>query len=278
MTFNHLMLAGLVALTLGARPSGDDPRYLTVYLRGRKLDVRVYDPKPGTPRRNLDVLVASGDLGWLQLSGDVPRHLVARGYRVVGLNVMAYLNAFTGSDAPRLTDRDVAHDFKAIMEAASVDSSTPPPFVAIGVSEGASLAVMAAGQAEASRLCRGVIGLGLPMYSEMAWRWTDFPSWITKAEPHEPLAATRKYLEQLDVPLVVVHSIHDEYDPIDSVRAAVAHAPVPKRFYAINAPNHRFTHHTGEVLRIVDNSLAWMDSLRVAPAQASAALRNGAGD
>ena len=270
MTFNHMMLAGAAALLLASGPAGDGPRKMTVYLRGRQLQVRLYDPSRHSPRRDMDVLVASGDLGWLQLSGDVPRHLQARGYRVVGLNAQAYLAASTGGGAPRLTDRDVAHDFRVIMEAAAVDSAEPPPFVAVGVSEGASLAVMAAGQPGASPSCRGVIGLGLPMYSEMGWRWTDFTSWITKAEPHEPLAPTLPYLEHLNVPLVVVHSLHDEYDNIDTVRAAFAHAPVPKRFYAIDAPNHRFTHHTGEVLRLVDASLAWMDSLRVAGARAIA--------
>ncbi len=271
MTLHDTIMLGVMGgLLLTSGPTGDDYRKVPVYLRGKEMQVRVYDPKPGTPHRNLDVLVASGDLGWFQLSGDTPRHLQARGYRVVGLNVQAYLSAFTGGDAPRLTDRDVAHDFGAIMEAVAVERAAPAPYVAIGVSEGSSLAVMAAAQPGMNPLCRGVIGLGLPMFSEMAWRWTDFPSWITKAEPHEPLAPTAKYLERMDVPLVVIHSLHDEYDNIDTVRAAVAHAPVPKRFYAINAPNHRFTHHTGEVLRLVDSSIAWMDSLRVAAPQASA--------
>lgn len=270
MPSGRALSIALIALLLGGSAFAGGPRKVPVYLRGKEMRVRVYDPPPGAPRRNLDVLVASGDLGWLGISGDIPGHLQAEGYRVIGLNVQSYLAAFTGSNVRPLTDSDVAHDFGAIMEAVSVNQATPAPFVSIGVSEGASLAVMAAAQPNSSPLCRGTIGLGLPMYSEMAWRWTDFPSWITKAEPHEPLAPTLKYLKQLDVPLVVIHSLHDEYDNIDTVRAAVAQAPVPRRFYPVNAPNHRFSHHIEQVLALVDSSLIWMDSLRLAPPPAQA--------
>ncbi len=257
---SNVVIAGLFALLL--TPAASGPRHQIVYLRGKPQAVRVYDPPAGAPRRSMQVLVASGDLGWLGISGDVPVHLQQQGYRVIGLNVQTYLNAFTTGHGATLTTRDVPSDFDTIMQATNVDDRYPDAFVSIGVSEGAGLAVIAMGQLGASPNCRGVIGLGLPEYSEMGWRWTDFPSWITKAEPHEPLAATRNFITHVPVPVVIIHSIHDEYDNVDTLRTIVAAAPGPKRFFPVNAPNHRFTHHVGEVLSLVDSSLVWIDSLR----------------
>ncbi len=260
---SHVLLVAVCAFVVGAAPA-QRPRRMTVFLRGKPQTVRIYDPPPGAPRRRVQVLVTSGDLGWWGISGDVPGHLQQQGYRVIGLNAQSYEVAFTGPHGEQLQPRQIAGDYDTIMQAASVDTVFPPAFVSIGVSEGAGLAVVALGQAGASDLCVGVIGLGLPMKTALAWRWTDFPSWITKAEPHEPEVATADFLPRLKVPLVVIHSIHDEYDRIENVRAIVGTAAGPRRFIPVDAPNHRFSHRIQQVLALVDSSIIWMDSLRQA--------------
>ena len=267
MRSTYVALAGLCVLLLGAAPGGGGPRKVTVYLRGKAQTVRIYDPPAGAPRRPVQVLVTSGDLGWLGISGDVPGYLQERGYRVIGLNAQSYEVAFTGPHGAHLDAAQIPGDFDTIMEAVSADSLFPASFVSVGVSEGAGLAVLAMGQSGASEMCRGVIGLGLPVRTALAWRWTDFPSWITKAEPHEAEAATEDYLVGMRVPLVVIHSLHDEYDPIDKVRAILARAPVPTHFIAVDAPNHRFSRRTGQVLALVDSSIVWIDSLHQAAAR-----------
>lgn len=259
-------VGAVCALLLGAAPPGQRPRTMTVYLHGKAQSVRIYDPPAGAPRRPVQVLVTSGDLGWLGISGDVPGHLQRQGYRVIGLNAQSYEVAFTGRAGRHIEPDQIPGDYDTIMEAVSVDTTFPAAFVSIGVSEGAGLAVMAMGQPGASSLCEGVIGLGLPVKTALAWRWTDFPSWITKAEPHEPEAATEEYLARLAVPLVVIHSIHDEYDRIEHVRAIVGADPGPKRFIPVDAPNHRFSGHTGQVLALVDSSIVWIHSLHQATA------------
>ncbi len=257
---NQAVLLGLLALL--ATPAASGPRHMTVYLRGRPQAVRVYDPAAGAPRRNVQVLVTSGDLGWLGISGDVPVHLQKQGYRVIGLNSQSYLASFTGDHGSTLKASDIAGDYDTIMQATNVDGRYPEAFVSIGVSEGAGTAVIAMGQRGASPSCIGVIGLGLPQFTELGWRWTDFPSWITKAEPHEPLAPTVDYMARLQVPVVIIHSIHDEYDSIDTIRTVVAAAPSPHKLIPVDAPNHRFTHHVGQVLALTDSAIAWMESLR----------------
>ncbi len=261
-----LLLAGLCAVLLAAAPPWSAPRRMTVYLHGKPLRLKVWDPPAQAPRRPVQVLVTSGDLGWWGISGDVPLHLRAEGYRVIGLNAQSYEVAFTGPHGGQLQPGQIAGDFDTIMEAVSVDTAFQARFVSIGMSEGAGLAVIAMAQPGASRLCEGVITLGLPMRTALAWRWTDFTSWISKGEPHEPEVATGDYLPHMTVPLVELHSIHDEYDRIENVRAIVDLHPGPKRFVPVDASNHRFSHRIHQVLALVDTSILWLDSLRTARA------------
>ncbi len=259
-----MLLAGLCALLLDAASPWDAPRRMTVYLQGKPLKVRIWDPPPAAGRRRVQVLVTSGDLGWWGISGDVPLHLRAEGYRVIGLNAQTYEVTFTGAHGRHIQPSQIAGDFDTIMEAASVDTAYPRRFVSIGVSEGSGLAVLAMAQPEASPLCEGVISLGLPMRTALAWRWTDFTSWISKGEPHEPEVATGDYLPHMTVPFVEIHSIHDEYDRIEDVRGIVRLDPRPTRFIPVDARNHRFSGRIKQVLALVDGSIAWIDSLRTA--------------
>ncbi len=251
-----LMLAATVQGALsGARPSA---RTVTVNLRGKAQSIQVYDPVPGMPKRAVQVLVTSGDMGWLGISGDVPGHLQEQGYRVIGLNAQKYVSSFTGSEGAHLEDNLIPNDYHTIVESASAGSAYPHEFVSVGVSEGAGLAVVAMGQAQASPLCRGIIALGLPLKTALGWRWTDFTSWISKKEPNEPEVDTKDYLFRLKVPFVLIHSTHDEYDLIDKVKAVFNDAPEPKQFHAVDASNHRFSNKSPEVLSLVDTSLVWI--------------------
>lgn len=266
--FPHLVRilgpAGAVSLLLGvglqtaysdARPA---PRTVPVNLRGKVQSVQVYDPVPGMPKRSVQVLVTSGDLGWLGISGDVPGHLQEQGYRAIGLNAQRYVSSFTGGKAAHLEEDVIPGDYHTIVETVSAGSSYPREFVSVGVSEGAGLAVVAMGQEQASPLCRGIIALGMPLKTALGWRWTDFTSWISKKEPNEPEVDTKDYLFRLKVPVVLVHSTHDEYDLIDKVKAVYNDAPGPKQFHAVDASNHRFSNKIQEVLTLVDTSLEWI--------------------
>jgi len=264
MRSTNVALIGLLALLLPSAPWGQEPGRATVDLDGKAQALRVWEPSPGAPRRDVQVLVVSGDLGWLGISATLPQHLREQGYRVVGLNAQGYMAAFTDGKGSHLQETQIPRDFDTIMEATNVDLHYPTHFVSVGVSEGTGLAVMAMGQPGASDLCRGVIGLAFPMKTALAWRWVDLLTEVSRKEPPEHEADTPDYLPALRVPIVVVHSLHDEYDAIDKVRAAFALAPEPKRFYQVDAPNHRFSHHEAEVMALVDSSIAWMDSLAAA--------------
>jgi hypothetical protein len=230
-------------------------RVETLDLRGKAQSLAVYDA-PGAPRR-VQVIVTSGDLGWVGLSVDVAEHIRNKGYRVVGFNARAYLASFTGRNLV-LNESDVPGDFAAVLEWAA--RSGPPAAVLVGVSEGAGLSVIAMGSDRPTR-CKGLIALGLPETTSLGWRWTDFPMWITKKDPKEPMAQTRPYMSRLRMPLAMIHSTHDEWDPIERISQLFLQAPDPKRFIPVDASNHRFSDKVPQVLENVDQSLQWIESL-----------------
>jgi pimeloyl-ACP methyl ester carboxylesterase len=228
-----------------------------VDVRGKTQSLAIYDPAPGRVHP-FAVLVTSGDLGWIGISVDIAEHLQKNGYRVAGFNARAYLSSFTGKSTA-LSPQDIPGDYANVISAAWRGPAAPPGVVLIGVSEGAGLAAVALGQGQCPK-CKGLIALGLPRNTSLGWRWTDFPMWITKRDPKEPMADTREFLLRLKMPLVMIHSTHDEYDPIEKIRALFQQAPEPKRFIEVDAINHRFSDKAAEVLEHIDQSLAWFES------------------
>ena len=108
----------------------------------------------------------------------------------------------------------------------------------------------------------GVITMGLPQLSEIAWRWSDFTSWITKKDADEPSVRATDYLAAIaPVPLVMIQSTKDEYVPEADYRAIEMAAREPKRQVLIAASNHRFTDRIAELRVAYADGLSWISGL-----------------
>ncbi len=254
----------VLTLALGARAPGLGlaASYTTanISIRGRAQSLAVYDPAAGSPRRPFQIIVTSGDLGWIGLSVDVAEHARSLGFRTIGFNARAYLSSFS-SRSEHLDERDIPGDYQALIAWARSDPAYPKDVVLVGVSEGAGLSVLGLGQSREVKGCRGVIALGMPVTTSLGWHWTDFPMWITKKDPREPQAETRQFLPDLNVPLVMIHSSKDEWDSIDRARDLYGLYRGPKRFIAVDAANHRFSDKIPEVMDHLSQSLQWLQNL-----------------
>src|SRR5215208_3195898 len=126
----------------------------TVTIRGRSQSLHVYGVRGGgTP-----FIVSSGDGGWIHLGPHVAEILAASGHFVIGFDVKAYLESFTGSGT--LRSEDVTGDYRVLVDFAAKGAGGKP--ILIGVSEGAGLSVLAAVDPQVKSAIAGVIGLGLP--------------------------------------------------------------------------------------------------------------------
>jgi alpha-beta hydrolase superfamily lysophospholipase len=133
------------------------------------------------------------------------------------------------------------------------------PVLLSGVSEGAALAVAAAGDPRNRTWIDGVVTMGLPATAELAWRWTDMGALITRRDADEPSFAPNRLLGAVaPIPLAMIQSATDDY-ATDADRARLLEAAKPpKKMIMIGAANHRFTDKLPELRTELLGAIAWI--------------------
>jgi fermentation-respiration switch protein FrsA (DUF1100 family) len=233
--------------------------HLDFPLRGQHLTLTIYRPAISVPTLKGTIVMGSGDVGWVGLAAMMAGSLSDAGYIVVGLNVREYLAAFTTRDGRHLVPSDIRQDYAALAELLRSRALLRSPVVVSGVSEGAALAVMAASAPANHAWIQGVITMGLPATAELAWRWSDFTSWITKKDSGEPSFAATDFIAAVSpLPLYMIQSTRDEYVTEGEYRALEAAARAPKKLVLIDASNHRFTDRVAELRSQYFAALAWI--------------------
>jgi pimeloyl-ACP methyl ester carboxylesterase len=247
--FRFFVVLGCVALAAWGRSSAQTPD--AVLLRGHPQQLVFEGPTSGQP-----VVISSGDGGWIHLAPQVASFLRQRGFFVVGFDVRAYLSAFT-TNSGVLSPADEPADYKVLADVATRITGKKP--ILIGVSEGAGLSVLAATDPQTKSAIRGVIALGLPDLNELGWRWKDSLIYLTHRTPAEPTFSVAAIVANVaPMPLAAIHSRHDEYVPLDEAQRVLAHAREPKRFWIVDASNHRFSDNQAAFEARLLEAIAWV--------------------
>jgi alpha-beta hydrolase superfamily lysophospholipase len=263
LTVSRIAAAVLLLTLSGAAPvSAAAGEKLDLPLRGKSLALTIYRPA-GAPKGT--IVMASGDVGWVGLAVSLSEELCADGYVVVGINTRQYLAAFT-QGAQHLSVQEVPADFRELIDLLMRHQLLHRPMIASGVSEGAALAVLAAADAQNHARLDGVITMGLPPSAELAWRWTDMTSWITKSDANEPSFAPVDMIAAVGpLPLVMIQSTKDEYVSQADYQRFLAAAHDPKKLVLIDASNHRFTDRRPALQTAYRDALTWIASLAPKP-------------
>lgn len=241
----------LVVASVGASQEAFAQRSDTVVIREHPQTVYVYGIRGGDP-----VIVSSGDGGWLHLAPHVAETLAAAGFFVVGFDTKAYLEGFT-SHASTLRPDEEPGDYRVLAAYAATGATKKP--VLIGVSEGAGLSVLAATDPITKAAISGVIGLGLPDVNELAWRWKDAVIYLTHAVPKEPTFSAAAIIDKVSpIPLAAIHSTHDEFVPLSEAQRSLDRANPPKKLWAIEASDHRFSNNLAEFDRRLLEAIRWV--------------------
>jgi fermentation-respiration switch protein FrsA (DUF1100 family) len=226
-----------------------------VLLRGRGQDVYFY------PARNqiagVDaVLFLPGDGGWRGFAVDIAESLSSYGYDVYGWDTKRYLTGFTNGKTT-LKESEVMADLRFM--ASHVTGPSPRKISLLGWSEGAGLALLGAAASGNKDVFSGLVSIGMPESAVLGWRLADNLTYLTKKEPNEPTFATAAFLAQVSpLPLVMIHSSHDEYISTGSARKLFAGAREPKRFLLVEARNHRYDGNRDQFLRVLREALQWV--------------------
>jgi alpha-beta hydrolase superfamily lysophospholipase len=249
-----LLVCAVVAAIAWPTTSGAADK-VDVAVRGKTLTLTIYTPS--TPPRGT-IVMGSGDVGWVGLAASMADELSANGYIVVGINVRQYLSAFTSGQS-HLETTTVPGDYRLLIDTLRQSRRLVSPIVVSGVSEGAALAVLAASDPANHGWIDGVIAMGLPPTAELAWRWTDAGSWITKHDAAEPSFAPKDVIATVSpVPLCMIQSTKDEYVPKAEWERLLVAAREPKKQILIEASNHRFTDKRAELSAAYAAGLAWI--------------------
>jgi hypothetical protein len=243
-----------IAAATVAAASATGPATDKIAIRGQSQTLYLYGARGAAP-----AIVASGDGGWVHLGPDVASFLAASGYFVVGFDTKAYLSGFTGGSRA-LATTDLPPDFAVLVDYAARGGPQKP--LLIGVSEGAALAVLATTEPSLKQRVLGLIALGLPRTAELGWRFRDSIIYLTRGVPKEPTFDASDFAGQVSpLPLVAIHSTHDEFVPVADVQAVMQRAGEPKQLHLIDAQNHRFSGREAELHTTILGAAAWMKSL-----------------
>jgi hypothetical protein len=227
-----------------------------IQLNGAPLTLHL---SAGTPARRRELLVyATGDGGWRGKDRDVFNQLESWGYATAAFSAPEYLKHLPGDDGTTTPAR-LALDFAHIVDVARAALQMPDslPVVLVGVSRGAGLVVVAAGQPGLQPELGGVVAMALTREEEYVHR---------RLVPDVALELYT-YLPRLgDVPLSVIQSTRDNYLPADDARELFGHDTPVRRFHAIDARNHSFGGARPELYATLRSSLDWVDRLGRRPA------------
>jgi fermentation-respiration switch protein FrsA (DUF1100 family) len=244
-------IAALLLLAVNV-PSAAEQRE-RIALRGHVQSLHIYGARAGAP-----VVLSSGDGGWIHLAPHAAEVLAAHGWFVVGVDSRAYLESFTAADAS-LRAEDVPLDFKTLSEFASRGSGRRA--VLAGVSEGAGLSVLAAAREPSKAVAAGVVALGLPDITELAWRWRDALIYVTHGVPKEPAFSTAAFVAGVSpLPLAAIHSSHDEFVPAAEIERVMSAAQQPKRLWIVNASDHRFSDNLAGFDQRLIEAMTWVSA------------------
>lgn len=251
----HRVITVLVTLSLAACATHPAPAVPDQFVSLNTHSLRLHFENPDFTTTRPLLVYATGDGGMHRKDLDTYRHLAALGDPIVGFDARDYVKHL-GRDMTTTPER-LARDYSEIIvrarQALGLDAHCP--VVLVGVSRGAGLAVVAAGQLRNS--ITGVVAVALTQEEEyVRWhRYVPLPH-----ETHPPVMVdVYEYVAQLaNLPIAVVQSTHDQYLPAAEARERFGPDTPYRWLQAIDASNHNFSGARARMYDAVRSALDWV--------------------
>jgi pimeloyl-ACP methyl ester carboxylesterase len=222
-------------------------------IRGQEQKIYLYEgTRPGQHRK---ILFAPGDAGCRGFAVTIAEQLGKEGYDTYCLDVLHYLETFTGNTT--LSTEQIATDFNQI--ARWIQQKDHEPILLVGWSEGAGLGLAAAASPPKQAVFDGIIAIGLPEDNILAWRWKDVGAWISKKPPREPRFKSAEFMPRVSPrPLFVIGSTSTEWVTPEATRELFSLAHEPKKLVMITARDHKFSGNTQAFFNVLREGLDWV--------------------
>jgi len=198
------------------------------------------------------LVFATGDGGMHRKDLDLYHHLDRWGYPLVGFDAHDYVKHLGPSEVT--TPERLAEDYRHVIAAARDVLHLEParPIVLVGVSRGAGLSVVAAGELRGA--IAGVVAIALT-------REEEYVRWRHLLPRREVMVDIEDYLPELgDLPLAVVQSTHDQYMPAADARILLG-PDTPRRWLQIvDARNHSFSDARNWMYDATRRAISWVET------------------
>ena len=206
------------------------------------------------------LVYATGDGGWHRKDLAAYHHLAAFDYPTVGFDARDYVTHLGARETT--TPARLAADYERIIRAAkeTLDLPADYPVVLVGVSRGAGLSVVAAGQRALRPSIAGVLAVALTKEEEYVKRFPRLRRrGRTRPVSVPEMVEVYDYLPRLaDTPVAVVQSTRDHYLPAAAARALFGPDTPYRWFQPVEARNHSFGGAREPLYDAMARSLTWL--------------------
>jgi len=233
----------------------------SIVLHGRPLELHLSIPQQPAGDGVL-VLYASGDGGWFGTAVDMFRLIGGAGYYAVGFSARSFLKLHRPRKAP-LNTTELADEYEQILEhargAMHLDKTTPA--ILTGWSRGAAFGVLVGSEPVVRSELRGVIAIGLSEGEDLQVSGpadeTDegHSSAAHRPWPFEPYARIAGLGE---LPCAVIQASGDNYLPASRAHELFGPETPVRRFYTVDATNHRFSGGKTAFAHALLDAIHWM--------------------
>ena len=249
------MLVALLSLALvPTSPSSIPDRKIVLHDHELKLHFSRGEPGADHPL----LVYATGDGGWHRKDVTAYDHLVTFGYPTVGFDAHDYVKHL-GADTT--TPGRLAADYERIIAAAKETLQLPVdyPVVLVGVSRGAGLSVVAAGQRGLRPSIAGVLAVALTKEEEYVKRFPRLRGGRRGPPATPEMVEVYDYLPRLaNTPIAVVQSTRDHYLPAAAARTLFGPDTPYRWFQPIEAHDHSFGGARDQLYDAMKRSLTWL--------------------
>jgi fermentation-respiration switch protein FrsA (DUF1100 family) len=207
------------------------------------------------------LVYATGDGGWHRKDLAAYHHLIGFGYPTAGFDAHDYVTHLGARDST--TPARLAADYQRIIKAAkeALDLPADYPVVLVGVSRGAGLSVVAAGQRGLRPSISAVLAIALTKeeeYVKMLRRLRRRGRPVVGPE----MVEVYDYLPRLaGMPVAVIQSTRDDYLPAAEARTLFGPDNPHRWFQPVQARNHSFGGARLQLYEAMDRSLNWIHGL-----------------
>jgi len=203
------------------------------------------------------IVFATGDGGMHRKDLETYHHLVSWGYPIVAFDAHDYVKHL-GPASQTTTPERLASDYALIIATARqvLALGNAHPVVLVGVSRGAGLSVVAAGEGALRAGVAGVVAVALTQEEEYV-QW--YRRLAHEGDAHRVMVDVYEYLPLLEeLPLTVIQSTRDKYLPAETARMLFGVDTPHRRLIAIEARNHSFGGAREQMYAALRSALVWV--------------------